>query len=465
MNTHPSLLQRCSVSVRRLGFLALATLSTVATMHGAVDPSISRAAWGMAFGVAPEQLVSAEWLTEDADGDGQSNSAELASATNPQDATSVLAVAEIKLVGKNLELAFPTVAGKSYTLQENVGLSGSTAWEAAATPAKQGTGTALTFSVPKQAGTYYRVFVQDADTDDDGISGYAENIFVTNSELYPNGPPVTSGGVSASSASSIVTVSAPESLAYEDGPARGMFTVTRTGDTTALIVGYTISGTATRAGIAGADHNRVSGSTNMAINQNSFTLPVMPVVDNTLEAAESCTLTITYILSMEPTGPWSIPPGTPNAATVLIYNSALSANGTGLLGQYSDTASSTDANSANFNAAQLKVSRVDSTVDFNWLQGTPNGAVILPNNSADNYSATWEGYLQRTTAGTYIFQLDPEDKARVLLDTGSGLSQILEHGWDTSSTVSPADGVADNETIGTFKGTSINPHFAACGLT
>jgi len=83
------------------------------------------------------------------------------------------------------------------------------------------------------------------------------------------------------------------------------------------------------------------------------------------------------------------------------------------------------------------IERVDPTVNFDWQYGTPNGVVILPNNSPDNYSAVWEGYLHPTTAGSYTFQLDADDKARVLLDLndGNGLQQILEHNWDSPATV------------------------------
>jgi len=77
------------------------------------------------------------------------------------------------------------------------------------------------------------------------------------------------------------------------------------------------------------------------------------------------------------------------------------------------------------------VTRLDPTVAFTWLQGTPNGTALV---SADNYSVAWDGYLSPTTAGTYVFQLDADDKARVYLDTGSGLTQILENGWDTAAT-------------------------------
>ena len=99
-----------------------------------------------------------------------------------------------------------------------------------------------------------------------------------------------------------------------------------------------------------------------------------------------------------------------------------------------------------------------SAVNFSWLYGSPNGVVILPNNPADNYSATWDGYLQPTTAGAYQFQLDADDKARVLLDTGSGLVQILEHDWDPPSHGRNLQAECGNHPRGTSHSGSALPH-------
>ena len=81
------------------------------------------------------------------------------------------------------------------------------------------------------------------------------------------------------------------------------------------------------------------------------------------------------------------------------------------------------------------VERVDAMVNNDWLFGTPNGVTLPPNNQSDNYSSSWEGYLSPPTTDNYTFQLDADDKARVLLDTGSGLVQVLEHGWDGPAAV------------------------------
>ncbi|MBK8038757.1 MAG: DUF1800 family protein [Verrucomicrobiaceae bacterium] len=96
-------------------------------------------------------------------------------------------------------------------------------------------------------------------------------------------------------------------------------------------------------------------------------------------------------------------------------------------------------------------------VDNNWVYGTPNATTISHLNSPDNYSETFETYLHPTTAGSYRFQLDADDRARVLIDLNRDgdfdlpEEQVVEHGWDTSATVSPVDGKADDEVVGTFK--------------
>lgn len=89
------------------------------------------------------------------------------------------------------------------------------------------------------------------------------------------------------------------------------------------------------------------------------------------------------------------------------------------------------------------VERVDPTVGNRWLYGTPNGNTISPNNSPDNYSNVYEGYLNPTAASTsgYRFQLDADDKARLLVDLNRNgvfdlpAEQVNEHGWDSAATL------------------------------
>jgi uncharacterized protein (DUF1800 family) len=98
------------------------------------------------------------------------------------------------------------------------------------------------------------------------------------------------------------------------------------------------------------------------------------------------------------------------------------------------------------------VERIDPTVNFDWGYGTPNDVAVTPNSPVDNYSTVFEGYLNPTVAGNYQFQLDADDKARLLIDlNGDGDfldagEQVLEHGWDGATTP---------ETIGTFKQSAV----------
>lgn len=109
-------------------------------------------------------------------------------------------------------------------------------------------------------------------------------------------------------------------------------------------------------------------------------------------------------------------PVTGNSFTVNITGTSVPSTGTG---------------SSAIGGFRPPVTKIAPVVDFTWGYGSPNGITYV---GADNYSATWEGWLSPTTAGNYVFRLDADDKARVLIDTGSGFQQILENGWDTPAT-------------------------------
>jgi uncharacterized protein (DUF1800 family) len=89
------------------------------------------------------------------------------------------------------------------------------------------------------------------------------------------------------------------------------------------------------------------------------------------------------------------------------------------------------------------IQRVDATVDNEWMGGTPNTNFITPLNLPDNWSSVWEAFLHPTTASTsgYRFQLDADDKARVLIDLNRNGTfdlpeeQVVEHGWDGPATL------------------------------
>jgi uncharacterized protein (DUF1800 family) len=111
-----------------------------------------------------------------------------------------------------------------------------------------------------------------------------------------------------------------------------------------------------------------------------------------------------------------VSPVTSNSFTVNIAGSSVPSSGTG---------------SSVLGGFRPPVTGIAPVIDFTWGYGSPNGIIHV---AADNYSATWEGWLSPATAGNYVFRLDADDKARILIDTGSGFQQILENGWDTLAT-------------------------------
>ena len=86
-----------------------------------------------------------------------------------------------------------------------------------------------------------------------------------------------------------VTVAATTAQGNEAGPANGVFTVTRTGDTTApLTVRYTVGGTA----VAGTDYVSLPGAVTIGAGSASASVAVTPIDDAAYENNESVILTL-----------------------------------------------------------------------------------------------------------------------------------------------------------------------------
>jgi uncharacterized protein (DUF1800 family) len=481
-----------------------------------IDQNATKQIWKLKYGVSDAQIGSATWLNQDSDGDGLTNEAEISAGTNPFNGAAILRITNIAVGAATVDLTFAAEKGKQYVLQAAPALTSAftntgVVW--------LGTGATTTQTVPKGSNKFFRVLVQDLDTDGDGLSDWAELAL----GLNPNSPQTIPGVddlayVNAQGAlSNQVTIAATAPFVAEDGATPGRVTITRTQNLFPLIVNYTVSGTA----VPGTDYVALNGSVSfIARGATSIDIPITPIARPQLQGGRSVTVSLT---APPAAAEFPVTLGVPSQATVIINDSTVPA-GNGLLGRYYDTASTTYSRPENFGAVstytytrattttgtatiaysgtpalavgnqvnvafttgqlnnalyspllypvtavtpgvsftvaitgtslptsqaapvacQISITsfphpavltRVDPTVNFDWQYGTPNGVVITPNNSADNYSATWDGYLQPATAGSYTFQLDADDKARVLLDTGSGLVQILEHGWDGPATV------------------------------
>src|SRR6185295_14389917 len=107
----------------------------------------------------------------------------------------------------------------------------------------------------------------------------------------------------------------------------------------------------------GVDHFTLPRTISLAAGAGSAAISVKP---------KSNTNLLTSVVAMMKVLPGSgYTVGTPSNASVTIYPSQ-TPNGTGLTGQYYTNANATYANSANFNAANIKLTRVDTNIDFTW---------------------------------------------------------------------------------------------------
>jgi subtilisin family serine protease/subtilase family serine protease len=109
-----------------------------------------------------------------------------------------------------------------------------------------------------------------------------------------------------------VTVTAATPQAREAGTVPGVFTVTRSGDTSApLTVRYTVAG----AALAGTDYVTLPGTATIEATSSTATISVTPIDDGAYESAESVVLTlgadVTYTI------------GSPSAATVTVVSDDL----------------------------------------------------------------------------------------------------------------------------------------------
>ena len=126
----------------------------------------------------------------DSDGDGATNASESSAGTDPQAAGSVIRVSAVTRDATGVHLTFPTLPGKRYQVQDNGSLTAAT-WSDVDGSLYSGTGGEVeaTITNPGAAG-FFRVYVQDVDTDKDGVTDYEEILAGFN----PNSP--TSFGAS-----------------------------------------------------------------------------------------------------------------------------------------------------------------------------------------------------------------------------------------------------------------------------
>jgi hypothetical protein len=327
---------------------------------------------------------------DDDDDDGVSNEDEAAAGTDAGSGVSYLNFTSVTNDGAIVAGRFPSVAGKIYQMQTQSELGGTWADEGLSL---QGDGAILQATAPSSgARIFVRLKVSDQDTDADGANDWEEVQAGTNRYLWDSDGDGYSDADNIRArlgASNHVNAVAAAAKGSEEGPVAVVFQITRHGGITPVSVNYTLGGTAQPSDYTGS----AAGVVHFAAGQQTAIISLVPVSDGTTEAQESVILTLT------PGAGYTI--GTSNTAAATIDDSRL-----GLTGQYfnsQETAYPTPpGTNLNFNPANLRTTRIDSVVDFNFGGGAPAGTSIT---SVDSYGARWTGSLVPPATGSYLFHV------------------------------------------------------------
>ena len=212
------------------------------------------------------------------------------------------------------------------------------------------------------------------------------------------------------SSSAVVAASSTIALAsntytVDEGGGAASIAVTRTGNTTgsASVQYRTTAGTAT----AGTDYTEANATLTFAAGETSKTIAIPIGDDKLVESNETFTLALSA-----PTGATL---GAVQTATVTIVDNDIApggGTGTGLKGEYYD----------NQNFTNLKLTRVDPTINFNWNTVTPD-PLIAPN----TFSVRWSGQVQALYSETYTFYTYSDDGIRLTINGQSIVNNFIDH--------------------------------------
>ena len=317
----------------------------------------------MSFGATDAQMANSTWLATDTDGDGVSNGAEIASGTNPFSPSKSIKVSSVVLNGGNAQLSFPTEAGKRYRAEFSASLTNPD-WQiktSGPTTVVTGDGNALILSVAHTGDCFYRIRVDDLDSDGDGMSDWSE----MKAGFDPHNP-TTNGSTpdgtalpDAIASSNIVSIKVTRSSATQPQDAMtaavesGTIVVSRSGilKFNAITVPLQKSGSA----LEGVDYDSLPAFITFPAGTGERVLTINPRHNGFRRT------NVTATVKLLAGGGYSL--GAASSGSVLI-NPAGVANGTGLTGAYQNQSSSNYTTQLGYFNGPAEMTRTDAVIDF-----------------------------------------------------------------------------------------------------
>lgn len=410
-------------------FGVIGGLSAIATfILGFASPanadmaSVNKSVWQMKYHVSDAQINDSVWLNADDDGDGIKNIDELAAGTDPFSASKTIKISSISKTGGNVTIQFPTEDGKRYRVQTTTSLSTPSWTVATQTPSELvGTGAAGQIVLTYAAGTFYRVIVDDKDTDADGMSDWSEKIAGYNpNAAMTDGRTLDGTALSASVALlNQVTVTATKSNATQPADALtapvevGSVTVSRGLAKLGSLIAPNITVSLQKLGTAaeGTDYDAINST--VVFNDPKVTQSVLTI--NPKFNTGRRTNATAIVKAMAGTG-YTL--GSASSGSVVI-NPAGAANGTGLTAKYFNTSSATYSpnQATTIFGGTANMSRTDATVDFvNGLNGwgtTAGPTGMVPASTAGAFSVRWTGQILPQYSEPYFIDFRSDDSAKV----------------------------------------------------
>jgi uncharacterized protein (DUF1800 family) len=405
-----------------------------------------------------EQIYNAVGLdpNADTDGDGASNLQESIAGTNPFDPNSVPKIPPPTYSGSNFSVTLPSALGKQYQLQSaQPQISGWTNWTVESSIVAR-TGTVVTLTAPIGAtAKFFRVGIADVDTDGDGLNDWEEYQLgldptkpFSNNQLDAFGQPMGDYAYAAARMASqnVVTITANDPTCVQPDPGRtagdlGQFTITRGGfPLNSITVNLSTAGPGTGLATPGVDHLPLPTSVSFPVGVGSVTVSVRPLADTNLLTP------VVAQLNVLPGARYTV--GSSSSASVIIFPSQTPL-GSGLTGYYYTNSSATYSSNANFNPANLIMTRTDTNVDFTW--GTTSQPI--PNNGY--YCVRWLGQFQPQYSETYYIVANTDDGVKVWVnDTLVIDSWASKSASDVTGTINLQAGVRYNIKMEYFQLTS-----------
>ena len=287
-------------------------------------------------------------------------------------------------------------------------------------------GTTLTFTATADGQTPAALVISLGAIDDVTVEADEDFTISLASPTSSTGANVNLGGTTAVTTTINDNDAATVSIAAttdgnETGPVAGVFTVSMTAPSaTDTVVSYTVAGSA----IGGSDFTPLSGTVTILAGNTSATIDVATIDDGLIEGSEDVSVTLTGIVSGDPTIAIG---GTSNAAINLVDNDAASWTIAGDASvAESANAAYTVSLSGSFQSGEdasvnLGLADVDTTssdyADFSAAVASAVAAYVGPGTYAwDGTALTWTATADGQTSAGLAISLGATDDATVEAD-------------------------------------------------